>query len=388
MSGARLIVDADAIARNTRVFAALAPGEVMAVVKADGYGAGAELVARTALAAGAARLGVTSIDEAIALREAGIAAPVLSWLNPVDADFGAAIMLGIELAVPGVAHLDAITLAAHALGRPARVHLQIDCGMAREGCPRELWPQLLGFAAAARARGDVEVVGVMGHLSSADEPVDPANRRERARFDQALRLARAAGFDPAQVHLAATSAALTQPAARHSLVRIGAGLVGIDPTGTHPLEGALTLEAQIVDVREVPAGTPVGYGHSWLAEHATRLALVAAGYADGVPRAVDPAASVLVRGARRRIVGRVSMDQIVVDLGELAAAPGERVTVFGPGRHGEPTVAEWAQWCGTIPNEIVTGIGRRVERIAAGAAADAAAPASAAPAPTPKAAAR
>jgi alanine racemase len=143
-----------------------------------------------------------------------------------------------------------------------------------------------------------------------------------------------------------------------------------------------------VDVRAVAAGTPVGYGHSWLADRPTRLALVAAGYADGVPRAVDPAASVLVRGARRRIVGRVSMDQIVVDLGDLAAAPGEYVAVFGPGRSGEPTVAEWARWCGTIPNEIVTGIGRRVERIATGGAADAAAPASAAAATAPKAAAR
>jgi alanine racemase len=363
MSGARLIVDTAAIARNTRLFAGLVPGELMAVVKADGYGAGAELVARTALASGATCLGVTSIAEARVLRDAGVTAPVLSWLNPVDADFATAIARRVDLAVPGVAHLDAVARAARATGRRAAIHLQIDCGLAREGCPRELWPQLLGFAAAAQARGDVEVVGVMGHLSSADEPTDPANRRERTRFAQALRQARATGLHAPQRHLAATSATLTQPAARHSLCRVGAGLVGIDPTGTRRLEGALTLEAQIVDVREVAPGTPVGYGHGWLAERRTRLALVAAGYADGVPRAVDSAAAVFLHGVRRRIVGRVSMDQLVVELGELSATPGEYLTVFGPGDHGEPTVGEWARWCGTIPNEIVTGIGTRVERV-------------------------
>ncbi|AYG05084.1 alanine racemase [Gryllotalpicola protaetiae] len=359
----RLLVDTDAIAANTRLFAILAPGDLMAVVKAQGYGAGAELVARTALGAGASRLGVTSITEALALRLAGLEAPILSWLNPVDADFEAALDHDIDLAVPGVAHLDAICRAARRHRLVARVHLQIDCGLAREGCPAELWPQLLAVSAAAAVRGEIEVVGIMGHLSSADDPADPANRRERTRFAHALRLARAAGLFVPLRHLAATSAALTQPGARHSLCRVGAGLVGIDPTGTHRLRGALTLEAQIVDVRAIAAGTPVGYGHGWLAPRSTRLALVAAGYADGVPRTLATDAEVLVTGTRRRIVGRVSMDQFVVDLDGAPAAPGEYVTVFGPGDRGEPTVADWARWCGTIPNEIVTGVGPRVERV-------------------------
>ncbi|GAA4171850.1 alanine racemase [Gryllotalpicola koreensis] len=369
MTGARLLVDADAIAANTRLFASLTAGELMAVVKAQGYGAGAGLVARTALEAGATRLGVTSVAEALALRVAGIDAPILSWLNPIDADFSAAIAHDIDLAAPGVAHLDAVRRAARGLGRPARVHLQVDCGLAREGCPPELWPQLLAVAAAASARGELDVVGVMGHLSSADDPADPANRRERTRFAHALRLARAAGLFVPLRHLAATSATLTQPGARHSMCRVGAGLVGIDPTGTHRLRGALALEAQIVDVRDVAAGTPVGYGHSWLAPRATRLALVAAGYADGVPRTATTDAAVLVSGRRRPIVGRVSMDQFVVDLDGAPALPGEYVTVFGPGDRGEPTVAEWAAWCGTIPNEIVTGVGPRVERMPVAASA-------------------
>jgi alanine racemase len=244
-----------------------------------------------------------------------------------------------------------------------RIHLQIDCGLAREGCPPELWPQLLAMSAAAQARGEIEVVGVMGHLSSADDPDDAANRRERTRFAHALRLARAAGLSVPWRHLAATSAALTQPAARHSMFRVGAGLVGIDPTGTHRLRGALTLEAKIVDVRDVAARTPVGYGHGWLAPRATRLALVAAGYADGVPRTATADAEVLVSGRRCRVVGRVSMDQLVVDLDGAPGMPGDRATVFGPGDRGEPTVADWARWCGTIPNEIVTGVGARVERV-------------------------
>ena len=359
----RLLVDTDAIAANTRLFAILAPGELMAVVKAQGYGAGAELVARTALDSGATRLGVTSIAEALALRRAGIEAPILSWLNPVDADFEAALEHGIDLAVPGIAHLDAIRRAARTRRCPARVHLQLDCGLAREGCPAELWPQLLAVSAAAAAHGELEVLGIMGHLSSADDPSDPANRRERTRFAHALRLARAVGLFVPLRHLAATSATLTQPGARHSLCRVGAGLVGIDPTGTHRLRGALTLEAKIVDVRDVAAGTPVGYGHGWLAPRPTRLALVGAGYADGVPRTAGADAEVLVAGRRRRIVGRISMDQFVVDLDGAHAAPGEYVTVFGPGDRGEPTFGDWASWCGTIPNEVVTGVGPRVERV-------------------------
>ena len=364
MSGTRLVVDRSAIAANSRHFAALMPGRLMAVVKADGYGAGAELVARTALANGATRLGVTSIAEALALRAAGLSAPILSWLNTVDADFAGAIAAEVEIAVPGVAHLDAVRRAARRSGRRAVIHLQIDCGMAREGCAPALWPQLLGFAAAAQAERDVEVVGVMGHLSCASTPSAAANRRERARFLKAVRATASARLHAPLRHLAATAATLTQPAARHTLCRVGAGLVGIDPSGTVPLRGALMLQSQIVDVRRVPAGTPVGYDHSAVTTQDTTLALVAAGYADGVPRAVAPDAEILVRGRRRRIVGRVSMDQLVVDLGaDGDALPGEFVTIFGPGDYGEPTVADWAAWCGTIPNEIVTGIGRRVERV-------------------------
>jgi alanine racemase len=234
--------------------------------------------------------------------------------------------------------------------------------MAREGCPPSLWPHLVELAAAAERRHEVEVVGIMGHLSSADLPADPANVRERLAFARGLQLAHGAGLRPPLHHLAATAATLTQPGARQTLCRVGAGLVGIDPSGRHALHQVFTLEAPIVDVREVAAGTAVGNGHSWRAPTATRLALVAVGYADGVSRAAVPGAEVLVRGRRRPVVGLVSMDQLVVDLGDGDAASGEHATIFGPGEAGEPTIADWARWGGTIPHEVVTGIGARVAR--------------------------
>jgi len=356
--GPRLHVDQAAIAANTRLFAATTPGALMAVVKADGFGHGAADVARTALANGASWLGVTSIDEALLLRRARLRAPMLSWLNPVDADFGAAIASGIDLAVPGRDHLEAITRA----GIGARIHLQLDTGMARDGAAPEDWAGLCRTARRAERAGTVRVVGVMGHLGCADEPDDPDNSTGRARFSWGLARAREAGLRLPLRHLAATAATLTDPLSHHTLSRVGAGLVGIDPSRTTRLEPAMTLTAPVVGVRRVRPGTSVGYGHAWSAARRTHLALLPLGYADGLPRATGGRAEVLIRGRRCPLVGRVSMDQVVVDVGDDPPALGETAVVFGPGRAGEPTVAEWAAWADTIEHEIVTGIGARVGR--------------------------
>lgn len=358
VTGPRLDVDLAAIAANSRLLARRATGELMAVVKADGFGHGAVDVARTALANGATRLGVTSIDEALALRSAGLTAPVLSWLNPVDADFGAAVAAGVELAVPGRAHLDAI--ARQAPG--AVVHLQLDTGMARDGAAPSEWGDLCRAARLAERTGRVRVVGVMGHLGNADSPGDPANAAGRTRFAWGLETARACGLRPRDRHLAATAATLTDPLSHHTMSRVGAGLVGIDPSRTTDLRPALTLTAPLVSVRRVRAGTPVGYGHTWLAPQTTWLGLLPLGYADGLPRVTSGRAEVLVRGVRRALVGRLSMDMAVVDLGRAGAGAGDPVTVFGPGDDGEPTVAEWATWADTIEHEIVTGLGHRLHR--------------------------
>ena len=364
---ARVLVDKSAIAHNVRLFTSLMRGgKVMAVVKADGYGAGAQAVASAALAAGASCLGAASIDEALALRKAGFTAPILAWLNPVTADFPAALASGIELAVPSLGHLEAIASAARKTGTEARVHLQVDCGMAREGSAPKQWAALFAATARAVAAGSIDLVGLMGHLSHADSPDDPINAVEARRFAEAKELAHSFGLRPQTLHLAATAAALANPAARHDMCRVGAGLLGIDPTRSGALRPALTLQAQIVEIRQIAAGTPVGYGHTWRAPHDTLLANVAAGYADGISRHLSPDARVLVGGRRCPIVGRVSMDQVVVRLGATGAHPGDYVTFYGLGRDGEPTIDDWAAWCGTIPNEVATSLGPRVARVQTG----------------------
>ena len=356
--GPHLYVDLDAVAANTRLFAQKAGGALMAVVKADGFGHGAVDVAGTALANGASRLGVTSIEEAIALRRAGLRAPMLSWLNGPDADFGAAIAGEVDLAVPSREHLEAVVRA----GLGARIHLHLDTGMARDGAAPEDWAGLCLAARRAEQAGRVKVVGMMGHLSCADEPSHPDNAAGRARFVWGLELARRSGLRPPLRHLAATSATLTDPLSHHTMSRVGAGLVGIDPSHTTALRPAMTLTAPVVGVRLVRAGTPVGYGGTWTAPRRTHLALLPLGYADGLPRASTGRAEVQLRGRRCPVVGRISMDQVVVDVGDREPELGETAVVFGPGDEGEPTVTEWAEWADTIEHEIVTGIGARVGR--------------------------
>ena len=360
--GAMLTVDLAAVAANTRFFASRTKAEVMAVVKADGFGHGCIETARTALENGATWLGVTSIAEGLALREAGLAAPMLSWLNPVDADFGYALEAGIDLAVPSLRHLGAVTRAAMATGHRGRVHLHLDVGMARDGADPAEWPGLCRAAFRREQRGLLQVAGLMGHLGCADRPADPCNEAGRTCFGWGLRAARGAGLRPAIRHLAATAATLTDPRTHHSLCRIGAGLVGIDPSRRTRLHPALTLTAPIVAVRRVRAGSSVGYGHFWAAPADTTLGLLAVGYADGLPRAASGQAEIMVRGHRCQVAGLISMDQTVIDLGDRQVDPGEAATVFGPGTSGEPTVADWATWAGTIEHEIVTGIGGRVHR--------------------------
>ena len=257
--------------------------------------------------------------------------------------------------MPSREHLEAVART------PAiAVHLHLDTGMARDGAAPAEWGDLCRAARRAERQGLVRVVGVMGHLACADVPGDAANTLGRARFAWGVETARGAGLRPRHRHLAATAATLTDPLSHHTMSRVGAGLVGIDPSGTTRLHPALTLTAPLVSVRRVHAGTPVGYGHTWIAPATTELGLLPLGYADGLPRAAAGRAEVLVRGRRRPLVGRISMDMAVVDLGPDGGEAGDVVTVFGPGRAGEPTVAEWAAWSDTIEHEIVTGLGARL----------------------------
>lgn len=352
-----LAVDLAAVAANTRRLAACTAGEVMAVVKADGFGLGAADVARTALAAGATRLGVATLDEALALRGEGVVAPVLAWLPSTDTDWRAARENRTDVALTTQDHLEAVVREAPG----SRVHLHLDTGLARDGAPPEQWRDLCRAARRAELLGLVEVVGVMGHLACADSGPD---RHGLARFGWGLAVARAYGLRPGDRHLAATAATLTDPASHHTMSRIGAGLVGIDPSHTTDLRGPVTLTAPLALVRHVRAGTGVGYGHTWVADRATRLGTLPLGYGDGLPRVASGLAEVLVSGVRRPLVGRISMDCAVVDLGDLAVDAGTPVTVLGPGGAGEPTLRDWAGWAATNEHEVLTGLGARGGRTA------------------------
>ncbi|MFE7117616.1 alanine racemase [Streptomyces sp. NPDC057654] len=353
-----LRIDLAAVASNTRRLRAHCPRSAfMAVVKADAFGHGMSDVARTVQAHGADRLGVAALGEAHALRRAGLSGPVLAWLTTPHSDFEAALQDDIEVAVPGLEHLRAVAVAAFSTGRTAHVHLHADVGMARDGAPPEQWEELCGAARRLEAARVLRVVGVMGHLGCADHRDDPHNRQGRKAFTAAVRQAHRAGLRPRHRHLAATAALLNDPLSHYDLVRVGAGLYGIDPTRRAGLRQAMTLTAPVAAVRDVAAGTPVGYGHAFHTDRPTRLALLPLGYGDGLPRQASHQAQVLLRGRRRNVVGLFSMDQIVIDAGDDPVAPGETVTVLGPGDTGEPTVEDWARWAGTLPHHLLTTLG-------------------------------
>lgn len=351
----------DAVAANVERMRSATGARIMAVVKADGYGLGAVTVARAAIEAGAGWLGVTDVEDAAELRSAGIEMPILAWLNPSGVDVARALEDHVDIAVGSVEELRQLIAdaAAVASGR-VRVHLHMDTGMSRGGVPLEDWAELLRVARAGH--GSLEVVGVMGHLPCADAADPAANAPAVLRMRQARDAVLRAGFGPLIVHLAATSGTLTDPTTHFDMVRVGAGLVGIDPSDTVPLHGAARLTASVVHSSVAPAGTPVGYGGAYVTERTARLSVIGVGYADGVPRELAPGAGVAIDGRRCPIVGRVSMDQIVVDTGDVAVPRGATAVVFGPEGGAVPSVQEWARWAGSIPHTIVTGIGSRVER--------------------------
>jgi alanine racemase len=373
---AEALVDLSAVRHNVGVLRAAAPAaEVMAVVKADGYGHGAVRVAEAALAAGASWLGVCTLEEAAELREAGITAPLLSWLHLPDDDFASAVATGVDLSVASRAHLAAVAAGARRAGRPARVHLKVDTGLCRNGAQPAEWGDVLDDAAKAAADGHVEVVAVWSHLANADVPDHPTLDAQAARLTVAWQAARERGFAPIR-HLANAAATLTRPDLHFDLVRPGIAVYGLDPLGRpaaeSPLRPAMTLRGRVALVKRVPAGEGVSYGHEWTTPRETTLALVPVGYADGVRRGLgrDGRMRVLLGGTLRPVVGRVSMDQVVVDCGDgEGVREGDTAVFFGPGEDGEPTAQDWADELGTIHYEIVTGVhGRRVARTYAGVA--------------------
>ncbi|MER7758844.1 alanine racemase [Streptomyces sp. NPDC097619] len=366
----RAEIDLAAVRHNVRALRDRAPRSLlMAVVKSDAYGHGAVPCARAALEAGAAWLGTATPEEAFALREAGIEAPVLCWLWTPGGPWRRAVELGVDVGVSGLWALREVREAARAVGRPARVQLKADTGLGRNGCQPEDWPELVGEALAAEAEGTLKVTGLWSHFACADEPGHPSIALQLAAFREMVAYAEKEGLDPEVRHLANTPAVLTLPESHFDLVRTGLGVYGVSPApelGTPAqlgLRPAMSLKASVALVKEVPGGHGVSYGHHYVTEGRSRLALIPAGYADGVPRHASGRGPVLVGGAVRTVAGRVAMDQFVVDLGRDTAREGDEAVLFGPGDGGEPTAEDWARAAGTIAYEIVTRIGVRVPRV-------------------------
>jgi len=359
---AEALIDLNAIKHNVELLKERSGTNLLAVVKADAYGHGLIPVAKAALSAGATYLGVALLEEAVTLREAGITAPILAWLVQPGSDFAQAIDLDIEIAVASIAALQEISAAAKS--KPARIHLEVDTGMSRGGFLNE-WNQIT----VEQLKG-VEVVGIFSHFARADEPDEKQNSDQLMRFNTAVDHLHSLGHSQVIRHLSNSAATLKNSAASFDMVRTGISLYGLSPdvqtlgdSKSLGLRPAMQLRAALYLVKDVPAGSPVGYGATQSTSVDTKLGVVAMGYADGIPR-IARTAGVWVNGKRAPIIGRVSMDQFVVDLGtDSKARSGDWVTVFGNGSHGEYSADDWGLASQSINYEIVTRLGPRVPRI-------------------------
>lgn len=357
-------VSARAISYNTARMRALCQTPVMAVVKADGFGLGAAAVARAALAGGASELGVATCDEALALRDEGITAPILAWMLHPGAAVAQALAADVALSCASVDQLAVVIAGAVDAGATAVVELECDTGMHRSGSSRDEWPALCRAAFDAEREGRIAVRGIWTHLAATDDDA-AAFAPALARFDAAARIAGEAGLRPRRRHAASSLPATVAPAARLDLVRLGASLFGIEPVPRRPvgLAQVTRWETNVTQVREVAAGDAVGYGAGYRAARPGRLALLPLGYADGIPRSAWPGITVSIGGERHPLVGAVSMDQCVVDAGRADVSVGDPVVLIGDPTLGEPSLAEWARLLDTIPQEVLTRLGSRVARI-------------------------
>ncbi len=355
-------IDLDRITVNIQHLRNVSQTPVMAVVKADAYGHGLVSVARAALDAGATSLGVALLEEAITLRKAGITAPILAWLVPPGSDYQLAVDNEIELAASSIKALEEIG-AVKSNNRP-RVHLEVDTGMTRGGFLIE-WGKIDAHHVA-----NIDIVGIFSHFARADEPEQEQNEQQRNRFKEMVATLESFGYTNIVRHLSNSAATLKDAESRFNMVRVGIAMYGLSPdvktlgdSAALGLKPAMQVRAKLHLVKTVPANSPVGYGATAYTTAETKLGIVAMGYADGIPR-IAQGAGVFVDGKRAPIIGRVSMDQFVVDLGlDSSANSGDWVIVFGDGSRGEYTADDWGAASSSINYEIVTRIGPRVPRI-------------------------
>lgn len=389
---AELVVDLDAIAHNVRVFReAAAPAGVLAVVKADAYNHGVDVVAPAMLDAGVEQLGVATLGEALHLREiltelgeSYASAPITAWMWTPEEDLADVFAADINVGVPSLAHARSLVEQAEKVRReaqvstPVRVTLMVDTGLSRSGVSPAEWQRTVELLASRMEL--VEVTGVMTHMASADDPKSEANNLQAARFAEAIEFCRSRGLRVPRNHIANTPATLHRPDLAYELVRPGVGLYGIDPIGVGvELKAAMTLRARVTTTRVVPKGEGVSYSHTWRAQRDTRTAVVALGYADGLPRSVSGKMQVTINGKTYPQIGRVCMDQIVVELGPADGAegaadgaadvkPGDWAVIFG---QGGTSTDDFAELAGTISYEVLTmPRGSRIKRVFKGGRPD------------------
>ncbi len=364
-------VNVAAIAHNVRqIQSLLGPRtELMAIVKADAYGHGATTVAQTALQAGAQWLGVATLPEGIELREAGITAPVLvlgAINTPKEIQAIAHWQLQPTLCTPKQALTFAEALGSAPRSAPLPVHLKLDTGMSRLGTP---WPAAAEFGQLVQRLPNLAIASVYSHLATAESLDRTAANQQQQRFERAIAQLKAARIMPPRLHLANSAAALMDAGWHYDLVRVGLAIYGLYPAehlhATIDLHPALQVRAKVTQVKTIPPGTGVSYGHQFVADRTLRLAVVGIGYADGVPRNLSNRISVLVRGQRVPQVGAITMDQLMLDVSAVPdVQEGEVVTLLG--RDGSQSIAvdEWATLLGTISWEILCGFKHRLPRIA------------------------
>jgi alanine racemase len=360
----RAEVDLGAMAHNLRRMRGVAQGaRLYAVVKADAYGHGLVPIARWLEQQGVDGLCVALAEEGLALRACGVTVPILVLSGAYGDAHDRVIGAHLTPVVYSLAQIRAFSRAAS--GKPVGVHLKVDTGMGRLGVLPEELPELLE---AMRGLPDIRLDGVMTHFSSADSD-DAVTRAQLARFQVALHTIRAAGFAPRLVHAANSAGTCRLPEARFDLVRVGLALYGVPPAPGHgeDLRAVMSLRSEVLALRELPAGSAVGYDQTYRTTRTSHIATVPIGYGDGLLRAASNRGAMLVRGRRCPIIGRISMDLTTLDVTEVPdCAVGDEVIVIGRQGNEQITAQELARACETSAYEVLTNVSPRVPRIYTG----------------------
>jgi alanine racemase len=362
-------IDLGAVERNCALLAStLSQGsELCAVVKADGYGHGADACASAALAGGATRLSVATGPEAAQIGRRLPHIPLLTMGALTEADLDAALAAGSEVALWNERFLALAAARARAQGRPARVHIKHDSGMGRLGNRDPA--QVLGLARACAASADLDLAGVWTHFATADEPASDFFDAQLERFT-AVAEAVKAEFPDAIAHAANSAAVFRDPRSHFDMARCGVAVYGLDPFQGDPaarrLAPVLSLHSYVADVKRFAPGDSAGYGQTWKASEETWVGVLPLGYGDGVRRGLSNNAEVLIRGRRRPLVGTVSMDNVTIDLGpQTDVEPGDEAVLIGAQGEEAILAEEVARRLGTINYEVTCGISARVPRVPA-----------------------